>query len=388
MRIAYVSDLDARNVRSWSGSTYCMWNGLVVAGASVDLITPLTVPRKRWYALVGKLWKCLGRTYTYRGEPAVLEAFARQVSAQLSARARPEVIFSCGKPPIAALRTDIPMVFADDGSVPAIVQLYPGMSRLTQRCVQQIGAAERMLLSRAHLGLYASDWAADAARTAYPESAHKIFSIPWGANIECHRTEADIERFLGARRSSGVLRVLFNGVDWKRKRGELVLDACRRACDKGVPVELSIVGCRPSGPVPDFVRVHGFISKNTTEGRRQLDSLYETADVLFVPSSAEAYGIVFAEASSFGVPSLTTAIGGIPSVVRDGINGRLLPLDAAAGAYAEVLEHAWLQQDVWAGLALSSFRHFQGMLTWKAFGKAALGVIRERLIGTTNQTNV
>lgn len=380
MKIAYVSDLDARNVRSWSGSTWHMWNGLAEAGADVELITPLNVPRKRWYAAVKHLWQALGKTYSHRGEPRVLRALAAQVQAGLrDLHGAPDVIFSCGKPPIAALETPIPMVFADDGSVPAITRLYPGMGRLTRRCVRQMLAAERGLLARVLMGTYASEWAADAARKAYPESASRVDSVPWGANIECRRTDADIETFIAARRSSGVFRVFFSGVDWKRKRGDLVVDACRLARARGTPVELDLAGCRPPEPLPDFVRVHGFISKSTAEGRKKIDRLYETADVLFVPSRAEAYGVVFAEAGSFGVPSLSTAVGGISSVVRDGVNGRLLPLQAGPEEYADILFEGWRGPERWATMARRSYRHYREHLTWKAFGTATLRQIEERL---------
>lgn len=382
MKVAFVSDLDARNIRSWSGSTYCMWNGLAKAGADVDLITPLAVPRKKWFAGVGKAWKALGRTYSYRGEPSVLNAFARQVSAELSVRPRPDVIFSCGKPPIAALRTDIPMVFADDGSVPAITRLYPGLNRLTRRCVEQMRTAERGLLSRALLGTYASEWAAEAARREYPESAPKVVSIPWGANIECRRTESDIEDLIMLRRMSREFRVLFIGVDWRRKGGGLVLDACARAHGRGVPIRLDLVGCLPPGSMPDFVHVHGFIAKTNPDGREQIDALYRQAHVLFVPSRAEAYGVVFAEASSYGIPSLSTAVGGIPSVVSDGVNGRLFPPDADVVYYADALAYWWQSPDEYARICRSAFHHYQERLTWESFGRSILDRISQSMTHT------
>jgi glycosyltransferase involved in cell wall biosynthesis len=45
--------------------------------------------------------------------------------------------------------------------------------------------------------------------------------------------------------------------------------------------------------------------------------------------------VVFAEASSFGVPSLATNVGGIPSAVKDGLNGKTFPPDADAEDYCD-----------------------------------------------------
>lgn len=40
--------------------------------------------------------------------------------------------------------------------------------------------------------------------------------------------------------------------------------------------------------------------------------------------------MVFAEASSFGVPSLATNVGGIPTAIKDGLNGKTFQLCANA----------------------------------------------------------
>ena len=48
--------------------------------------------------------------------------------------------------------------------------------------------------------------------------------------------------------------------------------------------------------------------------------------------------MVFPEANSYGVPVITTDTGGVADVVHEGVNGHLLPIDARADAYADLLE--------------------------------------------------
>jgi len=56
-----------------------------------------------------------------------------------------------------------------------------------------------------------------------------------------------------------------------------------------------------------------------------------------LPTSAEAYGIVFSEAQAFGCPSLTYAVGGTPTAVLDGITGYTLPLGSVAKDFAQLI---------------------------------------------------
>lgn len=46
------------------------------------------------------------------------------------------------------------------------------------------------------------------------------------------------------------------------------------------------------------------------------------SDFLILPSLADCTPVVFSEANAFGVPCLTTQVGGHTSIIRDDINGR------------------------------------------------------------------
>jgi glycosyltransferase involved in cell wall biosynthesis len=69
--------------------------------------------------------------------------------------------------------------------------------------------------------------------------------------------------------------------------------------------------------------------------RAEVAERYRAADLFTLPSSAEAFGNVFAEALASGLPIVGSTTGGIPDLVDHGRNGLLVPpgdVQALAGA--------------------------------------------------------
>ena len=56
-----------------------------------------------------------------------------------------------------------------------------------------------------------------------------------------------------------------------------------------------------------------------------LSTYYRAADVVLVPSRSESFGLVALEAAACGTPVVATAVGGLLSLVDDGVNGFLVP---------------------------------------------------------------
>ena len=56
-----------------------------------------------------------------------------------------------------------------------------------------------------------------------------------------------------------------------------------------------------------------------------LAARYARADVFVAPSLFESFGLIYLEAMQHGVPVVGSAVGGVPDVVRDGVDGLLVP---------------------------------------------------------------
>jgi glycosyltransferase involved in cell wall biosynthesis len=130
-----------------------------------------------------------------------------------------------------------------------------------------------------------------------------------------------------------------------------------------------VIGTSPAGPMPDFVNVVGQLDKSQPEDWQRLCKLLAASHFLILPTQAEAFGHVFCEANAFGVPCITTNVGGIPTVVKDGINGQKFPIDTEIAEYVEYISLMMRNYDQYKKLAISSFLEYQNRLNWQTAAK-------------------
>ena len=77
-------------------------------------------------------------------------------------------------------------------------------------------------------------------------------------------------------------------------------------------------------PNPDLVSLPGWLD------RRQTKDALSTASLFCLPSHDEGKPVALLEAMAYGLPCVATPVGGIPSVLRDGETGLLVPVGDVA----------------------------------------------------------
>ena len=78
---------------------------------------------------------------------------------------------------------------------------------------------------------------------------------------------------------------------------------------------------------------------------REIEELYLRADIFVFPSLMEGFGMALAEAASYGLPIVTTDAGAIPYLIKDGVNGILVP-PGDAKSLALAIEHLAASPDL------------------------------------------
>jgi glycosyltransferase involved in cell wall biosynthesis len=109
--------------------------------------------------------------------------------------------------------------------------------------------------------------------------------------------------------------------------------------------------------VAEEVRFSGPLSRTEVAER------YRAADLFTLPSSAEAFGNVFAEALASGLPIIGSATGGIPDLVEHGSNGLLVSpgdVQALAGAIRFLADDPELRRE----MALRNRARAEATLEW------------------------
>jgi len=127
------------------------------------------------------------------------------------------------------------------------------------------------------------------------------------------------------------------------------------------------------------VQVHGFLNLNDPRESAFLKGLFLNSHFLVVPTQAECFGIVFAEAHAFGLPAVSRAVQAVPSIVVDGETGILEPAGAPASAYARRILALVRDRDRYRLMARAARARFEAKFTWERFAARVVETIAEAL---------
>jgi len=386
LKIAFLTALTLQDKRSsWRITNRYMAHVLEKYCGDITYIDPIDIKELYIGKLLNKGSQLLFKKgFMYYHSIYIAKRYAKILEQKLVGQSF-DLIFgpSCATE-VAYLETDIPIVLTEDANVASLLNYYAQFSNLLKRSYYEANLLEGLGLKRASLALYPSEWGSRSARENYHIASEKVHTVPYGTNIENPPPIEVVQR----RKKSDRCKLFFIGVDWERKGGAIAFETLLKLEELGIQAELTICGCvPPSQFTHERLRVIPFLDKKIESQRKEMESLFETSDFLFLPTRGEAYGMVFCEASSFGLPSITTNTGGVSGAVTEGVNGFMLPLEAGGAEYAALIARVYRDDRLYAALVQSSRAAYEEKLNWDAWGKTVTGLMHEMLESRTSRQN-
>jgi glycosyltransferase involved in cell wall biosynthesis len=316
MRIGFACVWDSHAPSTWSGTPWhlraAMRRQAEVADVGVEVSTParlaLTATHLRWqHGRLGTMWE-----QSRSGDAYSLNQIRRR-----AARQGCDAVLEIQD--LAAL--DLPFFVYQDMSFDALIKLVnagePIFRDLSRDELHRRRERQHGVYAKAS-GVFAmSHWLANSLVEETGLPPEKVHVLHPGLHLPPTGPLAT--------RPAPRRRLLFVGRAFHGKGADLVLAALRiLRRDVDPRITLTMVG-PPSWPlreaIPDGVDFRGALP------RSEVAALYDSHDLMVLPTRIEGFGFVFLEALARGLPCVGRDAFAMPEMIRPGINGALLSKD-------------------------------------------------------------
>ncbi|EMP5337310.1 glycosyltransferase family 4 protein [Citrobacter freundii] len=376
MKVAFLSSYDPLSTKSWSGTPYYMLKALKDKNIVVDILGPVDTNFLYFLKIYKLILKLFGRNYDYSHSKLLSKVYAKKFSKKLEKLSNIDFIIApAGSTQIAYLETEIPIIYLSDTTFDQLKNYYPNFK--SQNFLNDVDASfiESKALEKAAIISFPSKWASEFCMNFYRIERKKIVEIQWGANF----SEDNDLPFLGKSiNSEKNIKIIFLGVDWKRKGGQVAFEAVKYLREKRkIDATLTICGCTPDTILPEWVDVVGLLNKNIAAEHQKFINLMRDADILLLPTVAECYGMVFCEAAAFGIPSVATDTGGINSIVINEETGLLIKDAFDHEQFGDALYKILSSENVYNYYSTSARKRYSANLNWNIWAEKIIELMYE-----------
>lgn len=374
MRIFFISDGNPNDNKLWSGTIKQMYTKLKsehevividVSNHSKCLITFNKCLTKIVKILFKKKYNSIYSIINAKRESKKVEEEVRKLG-------KADVIFCPAKSSsIAYTKLDSPIIYLTDATFSQMINYYEHLTDLFKLTIYEGEKIEQKAIDNSSFVICASLWTQESVIKKYKKNKTQTNVVPFGANID---------EIILAKKTEDQIKLLFCGVDWKRKGGAMAVETVKELQSRNINAHLYLVGCKPPQEFTEsFIHSIGFFNKNNKSEQEQLKKIYSDMNFLLLPTIAECAGIVFAEASGYGIPSITYDTGGVGTYVLDGVNGFKLPLGANCLNFADCIERCIKDKELYENLCIGAKKYYTASLNWNTWEKSFNDILEEVL---------
>ncbi|RUR76294.1 glycosyltransferase family 4 protein [Chlorogloeopsis fritschii PCC 9212] len=166
----------------------------------------------------------------------------------------------------------------------------------------------------------------------------------------------------------GTKQILFNGSDFERKGGDVVLAAFKQVKKVLPEAKLVIIG-KKLDLHEDGVFNPGYILSSSEK-----QNLFLESDLVVAPAYCEPYGLFLVEAFNYGVPCIIANNDGMPDIVDNGVNGVVIA-QPNSDILAEKIIHLLSDIPVLKTMSKNARSKVKTQLNWNVIGEKVSQVL-------------
>ena len=374
LKIAYLSSNDPTDKKVWSGTHYSIYTSLKKLPADVTILGPY---EPKIAAFIGKIITGLSqlvfkKRYNYRHSKLLAKAYGKYFNQKLSAGSYDIIIAPAATCELAYVKTTIPIIYISDSTINLSLNYHKALTGLLVFSEIETKKIERLALNNCSKIIVSSNWAAKSLIEDYKIPNNRVEVLPFGANMELLPTKKELEEKV----VSQTCKLLFIGVYWESKGGDIAYNCLLELLKMGIDAELTICGCTP----PEYVshpkvNIIPFINKNSKDGMKKLYSVFLNHDFLILPTRFDCTPIVICEASAFGLISIISDTGGVSGHLTVGENGYLVSYEDKGLGYATSIATIFKNKEKFNQLKKSSRQEFENKLNWDVYKEGLRKII-------------
>ncbi|MCD4788420.1 MAG: glycosyltransferase family 4 protein [Bacteroidales bacterium] len=373
-KIAYLTSINPRDKRALSGSPYYMLRALEKHVGSVDVLGPVKI-KKTIFHYISQFFKKYFKAYNIYHSYFLARKYAKIFNKKLKGKNYDFIFAPRVSTEMCLIKTDIPIIYFTDTTFKLLYNYYEWFSGFMKISEWEGNKIEQLAINKASILINSSEWGANSAIKDYHADPEKVYVIPFAPNID----EVPERDKVLKPKDSDKCKLLFLGVEWIRKGGDIAFETLNELKKMGLNVSLTVCGCVPPAEYQDDdLIVIPFLNKNDKKQNKEFNKLLIDSHFLILPTREECFGVVFCEASAFGLPSITTDTGGISGAVKNGKNGFRLPLEARGKQYAEKIFEIFSDyENKYLPLSKSSRDIYEQKLNWDSWAASLIKILKE-----------
>jgi len=177
---------------------------------------------------------------------------------------------------------------------------------------------------------------------------------------------------LSTDKTFGSKQILFNGSDFVRKGGDLVLPAFELVKQAIPAAKLVVVGKNISHNIPGIINP-GYVSGT------DIHNLFQNTDLVLAPAYCDPFPTFLIEAMNYGIPSIVSAKDGMPEIIENHLNGIVLD-QLTPEALANQIIYLLNNPDLLSAMSHYGKRKIATQLNWKKIAEKIINIINSEQI--------